>query len=211
MTASCCPPRLSRSLPKPKAMAASMISPALSRCTRFRRHWRRCSVLMLRRTGPRRDGHVGRDRGRTLAALSRVRRARQRHAAAREQVAGDRHRKDTSISARRKSAACRRVETNAAAVREAITNARIKDDADVHWVQVKCPLLTSERIAEAAGRGCATATEDSYTSMGCRAAPPRLASPLLWARSSRQRSVIRRSVAISICGRHGPARRPVSN
>ncbi len=58
------------------------------------------------------------------------------------------------------------IEANAAAVREAITHARIKDDADVHWVQVKCPLLTSERIAEAASRGCATATDDSYTSMG---------------------------------------------
>ncbi len=58
------------------------------------------------------------------------------------------------------------VETTAAAVREAIVNARIEDDEDIHWVQVKCPLLTSERIAEAAGRGVATATEDGYASMG---------------------------------------------
>ncbi len=58
------------------------------------------------------------------------------------------------------------VEATAAAVREAIADARVDDDADIHWVQVKCPLLTSERIAEAAVRGCATATEDSYASMG---------------------------------------------
>lgn len=58
------------------------------------------------------------------------------------------------------------VEATAAAVREAIAHARIEADADVHWVQVKCPLLTSERIAQAAGRGVTTATEDSYGSMG---------------------------------------------
>ena len=51
-------------------------------------------------------------------------------------------------------------------MREAVTSARIEDDEDIHWVQVKCPLLTSERIAEAAGRGLATATEDGYASMG---------------------------------------------
>src|SRR5271166_5489910 len=70
------------------------------------------------------------------------------------------------------------IEANAAAVREAITHARIKDDADVHWVQVKCPLLTSERIAEAASRGCATATDDSYTSMGLSRGASALAAAL---------------------------------
>ena len=34
------------------------------------------------------------------------------------------------------------VNATATAVREAITRAAIADDADVHWVQVKCPLLT---------------------------------------------------------------------
>ena len=48
------------------------------------------------------------------------------------------------------------VELTAAAVREAMEHAAIADDADVHWVQVKCPLLTSERIAEAASRGATT-------------------------------------------------------
>ena len=44
--------------------------------------------------------------------------------------------------------------------------ALIADPAEVHWVQVKCPLLTSERIAEAASRGVPAATADTYASMG---------------------------------------------
>jgi cyanuric acid amidohydrolase len=54
----------------------------------------------------------------------------------------------------------------AAAVRAAMQRAAIADAADVHWVQVKCPLLTSERIAEAEARGTSTATADTYASMG---------------------------------------------
>ncbi len=58
------------------------------------------------------------------------------------------------------------VELTAAAVRAAIESAAIADDADVHWVQIKCPLLTSERIADAAAsRGAATATGNTYASM----------------------------------------------
>ena len=54
----------------------------------------------------------------------------------------------------------------AAAVRAAMGEAAIADASDVHWVQIKCPLLTSERIAEAAARGASTATADTYASMG---------------------------------------------
>ena len=57
------------------------------------------------------------------------------------------------------------VNATATAVREAIERAAIADDADVHWVQVKCPLLTKERIVEARSRGEITATDDSYVSM----------------------------------------------
>jgi cyanuric acid amidohydrolase len=57
------------------------------------------------------------------------------------------------------------VELTAAAVREAMKRAAIADDADVHWVQIKCPLLTSERMAEAASRGTTTATDNTYASM----------------------------------------------
>ena len=44
--------------------------------------------------------------------------------------------------------------------------AAIADDADVHWVQIKCSLLTSERMADAASRGATTATDNTYASMG---------------------------------------------
>ena len=36
----------------------------------------------------------------------------------------------------------------------------------IHFVQIKCPLLTSERIADAAARGQTVATHDTYHSMG---------------------------------------------
>jgi cyanuric acid amidohydrolase len=43
--------------------------------------------------------------------------------------------------------------------------AGIASASDVHFVQIKCPLLTKERIEEAARRGARTATEDTYYSM----------------------------------------------
>ncbi|MCU0887520.1 MAG: ring-opening amidohydrolase [Rubritepida sp.] len=58
------------------------------------------------------------------------------------------------------------IEATAAAVRAAMEQAGITDAADVHYVQVKCPLLTRERITEAAARGAACATGDTYASMG---------------------------------------------
>lgn len=58
------------------------------------------------------------------------------------------------------------VDATAAAVRAAMAQAGISDARDVHYVQVKCPLLTSERMADARARGAACATEDTYASMG---------------------------------------------
>lgn len=58
------------------------------------------------------------------------------------------------------------VNATAEAVRRAMEEAAIARVEDVHYVQVKCPLLTSERITEAAARGARCATEDSYASMG---------------------------------------------
>ncbi|MBB5753510.1 ring-opening amidohydrolase [Prosthecomicrobium pneumaticum] len=52
------------------------------------------------------------------------------------------------------------------AVRAAIADAGIDDTADVHFVQIKCPLLTADRIAAAEARGAATATRDTLKSMG---------------------------------------------
>jgi cyanuric acid amidohydrolase len=54
----------------------------------------------------------------------------------------------------------------AAAVRAAMEQAAIGEASDVHWVQVKCPLLTLGRITAAAARGVSTATADTYASMG---------------------------------------------
>jgi cyanuric acid amidohydrolase len=54
----------------------------------------------------------------------------------------------------------------ASAVRAAMADAGIDDPADVHFVQIKCPLLTSDRIEAAHGRGRRTVTSSAYASMG---------------------------------------------
>lgn len=53
----------------------------------------------------------------------------------------------------------------ASAVKAAMADAGITDPTDVHFVQIKCPLLTSERVAAAAARGNKTATISAYSSM----------------------------------------------
>jgi cyanuric acid amidohydrolase len=53
----------------------------------------------------------------------------------------------------------------AEAVRAAMARAAITTPDDVHYVQVKCPLLTKARIAEAHVAGHTVATEDTYKSM----------------------------------------------
>jgi len=58
------------------------------------------------------------------------------------------------------------IRETAAAVRTAIKDAGIGSDADVHFVQVKCPLITAQRHAEAMTRGKRPATHDTYASMG---------------------------------------------
>ncbi|WP_024280823.1 ring-opening amidohydrolase [Xanthobacter sp. 126] len=51
-------------------------------------------------------------------------------------------------------------------VRRAMEAAGISDAGDVHFVQVKCPLLTAARVREAEARGATTATSDTLKSMG---------------------------------------------
>ena len=51
-------------------------------------------------------------------------------------------------------------------VREAMADAGIVDPNDVHFVQIKVPLLTSERIAAAEAAGKTVATRDTLKSMG---------------------------------------------
>ena len=51
-------------------------------------------------------------------------------------------------------------------VRAAMADAQIADPAGVHFVQIKCPLLTAQRIGEAMSRGETVATHDTLKSMG---------------------------------------------
>src|SRR6202021_3510200 len=57
------------------------------------------------------------------------------------------------------------IEETARAVATAMADAGIVDPQDVHFVQIKCPLLTSERIEAASARGNTTATNRAYSSM----------------------------------------------
>ncbi|WP_128923733.1 ring-opening amidohydrolase [Bradyrhizobium guangxiense] len=57
------------------------------------------------------------------------------------------------------------VTETAKAVQAAMADAGITDPTDVHFVQIKCPLLTSERVAAANARGNKTATTNAYSSM----------------------------------------------
>jgi cyanuric acid amidohydrolase len=57
------------------------------------------------------------------------------------------------------------IAATAEAVAAAMKDARIASAADVHFVQIKCPLLTKERIEEAGRRGATVATDDTYHSM----------------------------------------------
>jgi cyanuric acid amidohydrolase len=57
------------------------------------------------------------------------------------------------------------VEQVADGVRAAMADAGIADPADIHYVQVKCPLLTMERIEAAERRGARTVVRDTLKSM----------------------------------------------
>jgi cyanuric acid amidohydrolase len=48
----------------------------------------------------------------------------------------------------------------------AMKDAQIDDLADVHFVQIKCPLLTAQKVQGASARGHKTATQDTLKSMG---------------------------------------------
>jgi cyanuric acid amidohydrolase len=58
------------------------------------------------------------------------------------------------------------IQETAKVVRLAMRDAGIDDPKDVHFVQIKCPLLTSERIEAAHARGRKTVTTSAYGSMG---------------------------------------------
>jgi cyanuric acid amidohydrolase len=54
----------------------------------------------------------------------------------------------------------------ASGVREAMHQAGLNDAADIHFVQIKCPLLTAGRIAQTEAQGKTVATRDTLKSMG---------------------------------------------
>jgi cyanuric acid amidohydrolase len=58
------------------------------------------------------------------------------------------------------------IEMVASAVRTAMADAGVADPADVHFVQVKCPLLTVQRIFDAEARSATVAAPDTLKSMG---------------------------------------------
>jgi len=57
------------------------------------------------------------------------------------------------------------IRETAKAVAAAMADAAIVDPKDTHFVQIKCPLLTSERVEAAAARGNQTVTSSAYGSM----------------------------------------------
>lgn len=57
------------------------------------------------------------------------------------------------------------IEATAAAVSAAMVGANISHAEDFHYVQVKCPPLTAERVGQAAARGQAVVSSDSYKSL----------------------------------------------
>jgi cyanuric acid amidohydrolase len=57
------------------------------------------------------------------------------------------------------------VDAVAEGVRAAIEDAGIASPEDVHFVQIKCPLLTADRVTEAESRGRTPATRDTLKSM----------------------------------------------
>jgi cyanuric acid amidohydrolase len=60
----------------------------------------------------------------------------------------------------------RQIEETTRAVEAAMREASVEAVSDVHFVQIKCPLLTSERVKESAQRGRTTVTASGYASMG---------------------------------------------
>ena len=58
------------------------------------------------------------------------------------------------------------VEATAEGGKAAMRDAGIEDAGGVHFVQVKCPLLTSAKVRAAQQSGAATVSRDTYESMG---------------------------------------------
>jgi cyanuric acid amidohydrolase len=72
-------------------------------------------------------------------------------------------------------------------VRAAMHDAGIANPTDVHYVQIKCPLLTAERIGEADARGAKVAVRDTLKSMGLARAASALGAAVALAEIERDK------------------------
>jgi cyanuric acid amidohydrolase len=69
----------------------------------------------------------------------------------------------------------------------AMHDAGIANPADVHYVQIKCPLLTAERIGEADARGAEVVVRDTLKSMGLARAASALGAAVALAEIEREK------------------------
>jgi cyanuric acid amidohydrolase len=99
----------------------------------------------------------------TVFARSQVNVANARSAAQKRLVLGIAHTREFLPEELGRRA---QIEETAKAVTAAMADAGIEQIADVHFVQIKCPLLTMERMRVAHARQQTVVTEESYASMG---------------------------------------------
>ena len=100
------------------------------------------------------------------------------------------------------------IECVADAVKTAIQSAQITDVSDVHFVQVKCPLLTADRIA---GAQHPVATQDTLKSMALSRGASALGIALAQVKSRPPRQKLPRSARTRNFGAAAPARLPGLN
>ena len=79
------------------------------------------------------------------------------------------------------------IEETAKAVKQAMQEACIEDPKDVHFVQIKCPLLTKKKMQYSHQEGHETVTLDTYESMGYSRAASSLGIALALSEVSRER------------------------
>ena len=82
-------------------------------------------------------------------------------------------------------------------VAAAMKDAQIADPADIHFVQIKCPLLTAQKVPDAATRGHKTATQDTLKSMGLSRAASALGVAVALG------EIARMTIQMTISGRNG--------
>ena len=103
------------------------------------------------------------------------------------------------------------VDQVAEGVKAAMADAGITTTADVHFVQIKCPLLTAQRISDAETRGQTVATRDTLKSMGLSRAASALGVAVALGEIDVRPLPTPTSARTSRSGPAAPARRPELN